>query len=220
MAQAVTRQDRQELVRIKSGIGRRTLVLVGLPGAGKSTVGKRLAARLGLKFADADGEIERAAGMSIAEIFQRDGEPAFRAGERRVIARLLRKGPQVLATGGGAFMAEETRAAIAKDGISIWLDAPSSVLLARVARRSHRPLFNGVDPGAKLMELRAQRDPVFALAKVKVTSSSGPHDRVVDDIVRALAALVSEDQASPQPTTRQDPPRALNTDAAMKTDRP
>lgn len=220
MAQAATRQDRQELVRIKSGIGRRTLVLVGLPGAGKSTVGKRLAARLGLKFADADGEIERAAGMSIAEIFQRDGEPAFRAGERRVIARLLRKGPQVLATGGGAFMAEETRAAIAKDGISIWLDAPSSVLLARVARRSHRPLFNGVDPGAKLMELRAQRDPVFALAKVKVTSSSGPHDRVVDDIVRALAALVSEDQASPQPTTRQDPPRALNTDAAMKTDRP
>jgi len=161
---------------------------VGLPGAGKSSVGKRLAARLGLPFVDADCEIEKAAGMAISEIFATRGEPAFREGEARVIARLLAEGQRVIATGGGAFMTEATRRAIAELGIAIWLDARTDVLVSRVAKRDHRPLFHGVDPKRKIEELRAVRDPVFAEAPIRVTSSSGPHERVVNAIVEALAA--------------------------------
>jgi shikimate kinase len=167
-------------------LGDRNLVMVGLPGAGKSSVGKRLAARFHIPFVDADCEIEKAAGMAIPEIFKVHGEPAFREGERRVIQRLLKEGPHVIATGGGAYMAEATRAAITERGIAIWLDAASDVLIARIAKRDHRPLFHNVDPRARLEELRAVRDPVFALADVKVQSSAGPHERVVDAILAAL----------------------------------
>lgn len=164
----------------------RSVVLVGLPGAGKSSVGKRLAARLGLPFVDADTEIERAAGMSIADIFATHGETAFREGETRVIARLLTEGPQVIATGGGAFMSAATRTAARKHGISVWLDASTDVLVSRVAKRNHRPLFHGVDPRKRLLELRAARDPTFAEADIRIASSAGPHDRVVNRIMRAL----------------------------------
>ena len=173
---------------LQGALGRRNLVLVGLPGAGKSSVGKRLAARLGLPFVDADCEIEKAAGMPIKDIFSSRGEAAFREGEARVIARLLREGPQVIATGGGAFMAAETRAAIRADGVAIWLDAATDVLLGRIAKRAHRPLFHNVDARAKLFELRAVRDPVFAEAPIRVASSSGPHERVVAAILSAVAA--------------------------------
>jgi len=176
------------------------IVLVGLPGAGKSSVGRRLAARLSLPFVDADAAIEAAADMSIAEIFERHGEAAFREGEARVIARLLREGPQVIATGGGAFMSPQTRAAVAAHGISIWLDASTDVLLSRIVRRSHRPLFNGVDPRQKLLELREARDPVFAQATIRIASSAGPHDRVVNRIVRALRAHGRLPRARPRST--------------------
>ncbi|MEM8552901.1 MAG: shikimate kinase [Pseudomonadota bacterium] len=162
------------------------IVLVGLPGAGKSSVGKRLASRLGLPFVDADTQIEAAAGMSIPDIFAFHGEAAFREGETRVIARLLREGPQVIATGGGAFMSEATREEIAARGVSVWLDASNEVLLARITKRNHRPLFQGVDPKTKLKELRAARDPVFATADLRIASSAGPHDRVVHRIAKAL----------------------------------
>lgn len=171
---------------VGAGLASKNIVLVGLPGAGKSTVGRRLASRLSIPFADADAEIERAANMTIQEMFASHGEAVFREGETRVIARLLAEGPQVIATGGGAFMSQKTREAIAERGISVWLDAPTEVLHSRVARRSHRPLFNGVDMMVKLKELRAVRDPVFALADVRVVSSFGPHERVVNKIVAAL----------------------------------
>ena len=183
----VERDGPQALVE---GLEGRNLVLVGLPGAGKSSVGKRLANRLAIPFIDADCEIEKAAGMPIADIFARHGEAAFRAGEARVIARLLADGPKVIATGGGAFMAETTRRAIAERGIAIWLDATSDVLVARVARRDHRPLFRGVDARDKIEELRARRDPVFAQADVRVMSSAGPHDKVVRAVIDAVSARV------------------------------
>ena len=169
-----------------NALARRNLVLVGLPGVGKSTVGRRLASRLTIPFVDADAEIEAAAGMSIADIFASHGEAAFREGEARVIARLLEDGPKVLATGGGAYMSAATREAIAARGVAIWLDAPTEVLFARVSKRHHRPLFNGVDPKRKLEELRSQRDPIFAEADVRVVSSFGPHERVVNKIVEEL----------------------------------
>ncbi|MEM9223448.1 MAG: shikimate kinase [Pseudomonadota bacterium] len=176
------------------------IVLVGLPGAGKSSVGRRLAARLGVPFTDADAEIEAAAGMSIADIFAAHGEAAFREGEARVIGRLLREGPQVVATGGGAFMSKETRDAISANGISVWLDASTDVLLSRIVRRSHRPLFHDVDPRAKLIQLRAERDPVFAQAAIRITSSAGPHERVVNRIVKALRARGSVRKGRPGPS--------------------
>lgn len=168
--------------------GRDNIVLVGLPGVGKSSVGRRLAARLSLPFVDADTAIEEAAGMSIPDIFASHGEAAFRDGETRVIARLMREGPQVIATGGGAFMSPATRAAVAEGGISVWLDASNEVLLSRISRRGNRPLFVGVDPRQKLDELRAARDPLFAEADIRIASSAGPHERVVHRIIKALRA--------------------------------
>jgi shikimate kinase len=164
----------------------RGVVLVGLMGAGKSSVGRRLAKRLRLPFFDADQEIEKAAGCSINEIFSRHGEAAFRSGERRVIARLLDSGAHVLATGGGAFMDPETRAAIHDKGISIWLNAELEVLLERVLRRDNRPLLKQGDPEKILRRLIAERSPVYALADLTVTSGQGPHENVVDQIVEAL----------------------------------
>ncbi|PZQ59334.1 MAG: shikimate kinase [Sphingomonas taxi] len=162
------------------------IVLVGLMGAGKSTVGRRLAIRLGLPFVDADTEIESAAGMSIADIFAQFGEPYFRDGERRVIQRLIDGRPKVIATGGGAFVNDETRALILSDALAIWLDAPVEVLAERVKRRDTRPLLRGKDPAAVLRELAAVRNPLYALAHLRVPSANSPHDVTVRTIMEAL----------------------------------
>jgi len=168
-------------------LGSRSLVLVGMMGAGKSSIGRRLGLRLGIPFVDADTEIEKAAGMNIPDIFAAHGEPDFRAGESRVIARLLETAPQVLATGGGAFMNADTRALIARKGISIWLKADYDVLMRRIRRRHDRPLLKTDDPGATLRNLIDVRYPVYALADLTVQSREVPHDKIVDEILIALA---------------------------------
>jgi shikimate kinase len=162
-------------------------VLVGMMGAGKSSIGRRVAARLGIAFVDADVEIEEAAGMSIAEIFAAHGEPYFRAGEARVIARLLDHGPQVLATGGGAFMNEQTRANIRDRGVSVWLKAELDVLTRRLKRRNDRPLLKTADPVATLANLLAERDPIYGEADVMVMSREIAHDLIVGEIIAAVS---------------------------------
>lgn len=164
------------------------IVLVGMMGVGKSTVGRRLAARLGLSFVDADEEIEKAAGMSVSEIFERYGETHFRDGERRVIARLMDGAPKVIATGGGAFMQDETRQLILGQATAVWLDADIDVLVDRVSRREGRPLLKNRDPRAVLTELAAVRNPVYALAPIHVKSIAAPHDVAVDRIMEQLTA--------------------------------
>lgn len=164
----------------------RPIVLIGMMGVGKSTIGRRLAARLGLPFVDADEEIIHAAGMSIPEIFASYGEEGFRDGERRVIARLIEEGRKVIATGGGAFMNDQTRALILDRAITIWLDADIDVLVERVSRREGRPLLAGKDPRTVLTELSAVRNPVYALAPIRITSGNGPHEQTVDGILEAL----------------------------------
>ncbi|HEX8061762.1 MAG TPA: shikimate kinase [Allosphingosinicella sp.] len=165
----------------------RSIVLVGLMGAGKSTVGRRLARRLGLPFVDSDEEIERAADHEIMEIFDRFGEASFRDGERRVLRRLLEGGRKVIATGGGSFMDDETRTLILDRCIAIWLEAGIETLAERVARRGHRPLLAGKDPLALLRELAEVRNPVYAQAHLRIRSEAGPHQRTVERIVEALA---------------------------------
>jgi shikimate kinase len=164
----------------------RPLVLVGLMGAGKSCIGRRLAQRLRLSFVDADREIELAAGCSIPEIFSRHGEQAFRDGERRVILRLLENPPFVLATGGGAFMDPRTRAAIREKAISIWLRADLDLLVRRTGRRGDRPLLQVDDPRAKLSELMTTRYPVYAEADLTVDSQDGPPDATLERVLAAL----------------------------------
>jgi len=164
----------------------RSLVLVGLMGAGKSTIGRRLAARLDLPFVDADNEIEAAAGCSIQEIFDEHGEDYFRDGERRVIERLLNGPVCVLATGGGAFMNDTTRALIKEKGCSMWLRADLEILVQRTSRRSHRPLLNKGNPREILQNLMDQRHPVYAEADLSVETDESPHNIVVE---RALTAL-------------------------------
>jgi shikimate kinase len=173
---------------LRRRLGTRSVVLVGLMGAGKSTVGRRLAAKLGLPFFDADHEIETAAGMTIPDIFRNFGEDHFRDGERRVIARLLQDGPMVLATGGGAFMSGETRTRVAEAGISIWLRADLDVLLRRVRKRSNRPLLDNPDPEGTLRRLMEARHPTYALADLTVDSHEAPHDRIVTDVIKALGS--------------------------------
>jgi shikimate kinase len=182
---------------ISRQLGTRSIVLVGLMGAGKSTVGRRLAQKLGLPFRDADNEIEAAAGMSIPDIFSIHGEGYFRDGERRVIARLLQEGPMVLATGGGAFMNEETRARIAENGISIWLRADLDVLMRRVRKRATRPLLQNADPEGTMRQLMEKRHPVYALADLTVESHEAPHDRVVVEIMGVLAEWLDKDGRPP-----------------------
>lgn len=169
----------------------RTLVLVGLMGTGKSAIGRRIAGRLGLPFADADQAIEAAAGCPIEDIFEQYGEPAFRDVERRVIARLLHDPPHVLATGGGAFMDEGTRALIAERGLSLWLRADLEVLLARTARRSHRPLLKRGDPREILGRLIEQRYPVYALADLTVDSREVPVEETVERVLQAIETHLS-----------------------------
>ena len=166
----------------------RPIVLVGMMGVGKTSIGKRLAARLGTDFVDADDEIEKAAGHSIAEIFEKFGEAYFRDGERRVIARLIDGTPKVIATGGGAFVNDFTRALILERATSIWLDADVHVLADRVSRRNHRPLLKDKDPVTVLTELGKIRNPLYAAANFHVRSDTSPHARTVDTILRALAA--------------------------------
>lgn len=164
----------------------RPIVLVGLMGAGKSTVGRRLAQRLSLPFIDADQAIEEAAGMTITDIFARFGEPYFRDGERRVIARLLDGTPKVIATGGGAFINDETRALVLEQGLAIWLDADVDVLVDRVRRRDTRPLLRDRDPGVVLRELATVRNPLYALAHLRVPSNNAPHEVTVRAILEAI----------------------------------
>lgn len=183
---------------IVSALGKRAIVFIGMMGAGKSTVGRRLAARLGLNFVDADVEIEAAAGMSIPEIFAAHGEQYFRDGEVRVIARLLEAAPCVVATGGGAWMRSETRERIRAKGISIWLKAESDVLLRRVKRRSDRPLLQTTDPAATIEKLVAERYPLYAEADLTLLSREVPHDRIVDECTTALAEFLS---GHPRPAT-------------------
>lgn len=163
------------------------IVLVGLMGCGKSTIGRRLATRMNLSFADTDDEIERAAGMTISDIFARYGESHFRDLERRVITRMLDHGQGVLATGGGAFMNDETRAAIQEKAISIWLDADIPTLVERVGRRSHRPLLKDRDAAKVLRELATVRNPIYAQAHLRVSSASDPHETTVRSILEALS---------------------------------
>jgi shikimate kinase len=179
--------DAQSLEAIKSALGDKSIVMVGLMGCGKSAVGRRLAARLGLPFVDADEEIEKAAGQSIEDIFTEHGEPYFREGERKVLARLMRSGPQVLATGGGAFMNADTRASIAERGISVWLKAELPLLVRRVGKRNNRPLLKGGDPQAVMQKLMDVRYPVYALADLTVESRDVPHDVIVAEIIERLA---------------------------------
>jgi shikimate kinase len=165
---------------VVTALGNRSIVLVGMMGAGKSSIGRRLAARLGIPFIDADAEIESAAGMTIPEIFDKHGEPYFRAGEARVIARLLDNGPQVLATGGGSLMDAQTRALIGEKGVSIWLKADIDVLLKRTKRRNDRPLAE------KIKDLLPIREPLYAQADLVVQSRDEPHDNIVDEIMIQL----------------------------------
>jgi shikimate kinase len=162
------------------------LILVGMMGVGKSTVGRMLAHRLGVQFIDSDDAIIEAAGMEIAEIFARFGEESFRDGERRVIARLITGKPKVIATGGGAFIDAETRALIKQSCASVWIDADIDVLVSRVSRKNTRPLLIGKDPKTVLAELAEQRNPLYALADIHVRSDSNPHNRTVDQIIKAL----------------------------------
>ena len=178
---------------IVAALGARSVVLVGMMGAGKSSIGRRLAGRLAIPFADADLEIETAHRMSISDIFSTYGEPYFRAGETRVIARLLESGPQVLATGGGAFRNEDTRALIGLKGVSIWLRADLEVLLRRIKeRRGDQPLLQTDDPEETLRQLLAAREPTYALADIVVESRDVPHDAIVADAITALAAFLKD----------------------------
>src|SRR5215468_2435999 len=177
---------------IASALGKRSVVLIGMMGAGKSTIGRRMAARLRLPFLDADTEIETAAGMSIPDIFETHGEPHFRDGEARVIARLLDSGPSVVATGGGAFMREETRNRVRERAVSIWLKADADVIMKRVRRRSDRPLLQNADPEGTVSRLLGEREPVYETADLTILSRDVPHDRIVDECIEALHAKLCD----------------------------
>jgi shikimate kinase len=173
---------------VRQKLGGRAIVLVGLMGAGKTSVGRRLAEKLAIPFVDADHEIEEAAGKTVSEIFADHGEPYFRDGERKVIARLLESGPQVLATGGGAYMSDETRAAIRRLGVSVWLKADITLLMKRVRKRSDRPLLRSDDPEAVMRDLIDKRYPVYAEADLTVESRDAAHSAMVNELVKALGA--------------------------------
>lgn len=178
--------DEKRVETIHAHLRGRNIVLIGMMGAGKSSVGRRLAAVLDLPFVDADTEIEQAANLTIAEIFSTYGEDHFRQGERKVIARLLGGGPRVIATGGGAFMNEKTRAEIGRRAISLWLKATVPLLMERVQRKANRPLLSDADPEAMIKRLLAIREPLYATADLIVASRDAPHAAIVDDALKAL----------------------------------
>jgi shikimate kinase len=182
-----TRQMTGRAARVQGFVPARTIVLVGLMGAGKTKIGRRLAARLNLPFFDSDSEIEAAAGETIEEIFRNRGETVFRDGERRVIARLLMQPTHVLATGGGAFMDPATRVLIRRRGVSVWLRADLDVLLARVARRGNRPLLQARDPRAVLAELIDRRHPIYRKADLVIDSGEAPAESTTTRVIAALA---------------------------------
>jgi shikimate kinase len=171
---------------IVTALGRRSVVLVGMMGAGKSTIGRRMAMRLRLPFIDADHEIEAAAGMSIPDIFEVHGEPHFRDGEARVIARLLESGPILLATGGGAFMRDDTRQRIRDSAISMWLKADADVILRRVKKRENRPLLKTPDPAGTIARLIEARHPFYEQTDITIDSRDVPHEKIVDEAIVAL----------------------------------
>ena len=180
--------------RLMSTLGGRSRVFVGLRGGGQSTIGKRVATMLDLPFHDADYEIEQAAQMSVPELFKAYGEPAFRDLERRVILRLIKQGPMVLATGGGAYMNDETRHAIAENGISVWLNAELDVLMERVSRRQNRPLLQNDNPRAVMEKLMAERYPVYAKADLTVNSRKARRDVVARDVIRTVERHLSKQE--------------------------
>src|ERR1700742_3852346 len=181
---------------VTSALGTRSVVLIGMIGAGKSTIGRRLAARLRLPFLDADTEIETAAAMSIPDIFEIHGEPHFRDGEARVIARLLDSGPAILATGGGAFLREETRNRISRQAISIWLKADTDTIMRRVRRRADRPLLQTPDPAATVERLAGEREPFYQAADLTIWSREVPHEKIVDECVDALHVRLCREAAN------------------------
>ena len=180
--------------RIRNALDDRLIVLVGMMASGKTSIGRLLAQRLQIPFVDTDHEIEVAAQMSVPEIFTKHGEADFRSGERRVIARLLREGPRVLATGGGAFMSTETRALIRERGISVWLKADAQTLFRRAKRRSNRPLLQTSDPESTIRQLMESRYPIYAEAEITVESTDGSHDETVDVVIAALNAHLGKEQ--------------------------
>ncbi len=188
--------NRPEAAAIKAMLGKRSIVIIGLMGAGKSTIGKRVAQMLGLPFIDADAEIESVSRMTIPELFETYGEPEFRDLEHRVIKRILRTGPRVLATGGGAFMNEATRKVIAKAGIAVWLKADIDVLMERVSRKSNRPLLKTKDPRATMQQLVEQRYPVYGSADITVMSRDEKKDVMAAEVVEALSALATVGKAA------------------------
>jgi shikimate kinase len=194
---------------IIAALGTRSIVLVGMMGAGKSTIGRRLSARLRLPFLDADIEIETAAGMSIPDIFETRGEPDFRDGEARVIARLLDGGPCVLATGGGAFMREETRNRIRDRAVSIWLKADVDIIMRRVKRRSDRPLLKTADPAATVGRLIEEREPVYQHADLTIWSRDVPHEKIVDECLDALHIRLCGDGVNSVANVTPDPLAAI-----------
>ncbi len=177
---------------VLSRLGKRSLVFVGLMGAGKTAIGRRVAQVLGLRFVDSDHEIEAASRMPIPDLFEKYGEAEFRSLERRVIGRLLKTGPQVIATGGGAYMNERTRRAIARTGVSIWLNADLEILLERVSRRQNRPLLQNTDPGKVLQKLIDERYPHYAKADVTVMSRDAAREIIADEVIDALAAHLAK----------------------------
>jgi shikimate kinase len=185
---------------IATALGTRSVVLVGMMGAGKSTIGRRLASRLGLPFLDADTEIEAAAGMSIPDIFESHGEPHFRDGEARVIARLLDNGPVVLATGGGAFLREETRNRIRDKAVSIWLKAEADIIMRRVKRRADRPLLKTADPAGTVERLIGEREPFYQHADLMIWSRDVPHEKIVDECIEALHLRLCGEAAAAPPS--------------------
>ncbi len=174
---------------IKQKLGQRSIVLVGLMGAGKTAIGRKVAAMTGLNFVDSDHEIEAVSRMSVADLFETYGEAEFRSLEMRVLSRMLEDGPQILATGGGAFMNRATREAIAQQGISVWLKADLDVLMERVSRKQHRPLLQTADPRAVMRGLLEKRYPVYQLADVTVQSRDVPKEQIAEELVDALNAF-------------------------------
>jgi shikimate kinase len=178
--------------QVREALGRRSIVMVGLMGCGKTSVGRRTAHQLGLPFVDADEAIEQAAGRTIKEIFDEHGEAFFRDGERRVIARLLRSAPQVLATGGGAYINAETRAAIADAGVAVWLKAELPMLMRRVLKRSNRPLLQAADPEEVMRGFMIARYPIYEKAHVTIESQEIPHDAMAAKVIETLHDYFSQ----------------------------